>query len=95
MRRPHGYHRRVATEPIVHPGWCRNLIEAGRVEDGERVLVVVDEPLVEEGAQLADALRRAGAEPRLELWAAEERPMAHPPASVLEGAREARASCCS
>jgi Thermophilic metalloprotease (M29) len=79
----------VATEPIVYPGWCRNLIEAGRVEEGERVLVVVDEPLVEEGAQLADAVRAAGAEPRLELWAAEERPMAHAPAVALEGARNA------
>ena len=83
-----GYDPAVPVEPIVYPGWCRNLIEAGRVREGERVLVVVDEPLVEEGAQLADALRSAGAEPRLELWAAEERPMQQAPPSALEGARE-------
>jgi hypothetical protein len=78
----------VPIEPITHPGWCRNLIEAGRVRPGERVLVVVDEPLVEEGAQLADAIRAAGAEPRLELWAADERPMRSPPAAALKGAGE-------
>jgi leucyl aminopeptidase (aminopeptidase T) len=79
----------VPTEPIVYPGWCRNLIDAGQVKEGERVLVVVDEPLVEEGAQLADALRSAGAEPRLELWAAAERPMLEPPRGALEAARKA------
>ena len=65
----------MAAEPAVHPGWCLNLVDAGRVKAGERVLVVVDEPLVEEGSQLADTLRSAGAEPRLELWADETRPM--------------------
>jgi hypothetical protein len=79
----------VPTEPIVHPGWCRNLIDAGQVKEGERVLVVVDEPLVEEGSQLAEAVRIAGAQPRLELWAAEHRPMAHAPPGALAGAREA------
>jgi hypothetical protein len=83
-----GYDRPVPVEPIVYPGWCLNLIDAGRVEPEERVLVVVDEPLVEEGAQLADALRAAEARPRLELWAAEERPMLHAPAAALEAARE-------
>ena len=88
-RRAGGYDGFVPTEPIVHPGWCRNLIDAGQVQEGERVLVVVDEPLVEEGAQLADALRVAGAAPRLELWAAEERPMTRAPERALQGAREA------
>jgi hypothetical protein len=69
-------------------GWTTNLIEAGRAEPGERVLVVVDEPLTAEGEELTEALRAAGAVPRLELWAASERPMAHPPAPVLEAARE-------
>jgi hypothetical protein len=84
-----GYHPSVAAEPAVHPGWCLNLVDAGRVKAGERVLVVVDEPLVEEGSQLADALRSAGAEPRLELWADETRPMTNAPPSVLAGASEA------
>jgi leucyl aminopeptidase (aminopeptidase T) len=74
---------------VTRAGWARNLIEAGRAEPGEHVLVVVDEPLAAEGAELAEALRDAGAHPRLELWHAEERPMAHAPAAVLEGAREA------
>jgi hypothetical protein len=69
-------------------GWTTNLIETGRAEPGERVLVVVDEPLTAEGGELVEALRAAGAVPRLELWAATERPMAHAPAAVLEGARE-------
>lgn len=77
----------MPTEPIVHPGWCVNLVEAARVRPGERALVVVDEPLVEEGAQLADTLRTALAEPRLELWTAPERPMANAPAAVLRAAR--------
>lgn len=69
-------------------GWTENLVRAGQVAQGERVLVVVDEPLAREGEDLAAAVRAAGGEPRLELWAAPERPMAHPPAPVLEGARE-------
>jgi hypothetical protein len=77
----------VPREPIVHPGWCVNLVGAAQVRTDERVLVVVDEPLVEEGAQLADTLRTAGAEPRLELWTAPERPMASAPAALLEAAR--------
>jgi hypothetical protein len=68
--------------------WTTNLVEAGRAEPGERVLVVVDDPLAAEGEELAAALRAAGAVPRLERWAAAERPMAHAPAAVLEGARE-------
>jgi len=38
-------------------GWCRNLIDAGRLETGENVLVIVDEPLVEQGSQLSDAVK--------------------------------------
>jgi hypothetical protein len=70
-------------------GWCRNLIEAGRLEPGEDVLVVVDEPLVEQGAQLADAVTQAGGQPRLELWAGRNRPFQHPPPGVAEGAKTA------
>src|SRR5207237_202396 len=70
------------------PGWTRNLIRASRVEAGERVVVLVDEPLVEEGAQLLAALRDAGAAPRLELWTG-ERPLAHAPPGVLEALRDA------
>ena len=70
-------------------GWTQNLIEAGRLEPGESVLVVVDEPLADEGAELAAAVRDAGGVARLELWTAPERPMPHAPAGVLEGAQEA------
>ena len=49
--------------------------------------MVVDEPLVEEGAQLASAVAAAGGEPRLELWAAPVRPMAAAPEAVLAAAR--------
>lgn len=76
---------------LAHPGWCTNLVGAARLQPGERVLVLVDEPLVEEGSQLAAAARAAGADPRLELWAG-ERPLAIPPAPALEAARTADAS---
>ena len=69
-------------------GWTGNYIAAGRLETGERVLVVVDEPLAEEGAQLAAAVREAGGQPRLELWAG-ERPFSDPPPGVAQAAEEA------
>ena len=68
--------------------WCENLIRAGSLKPGERVLVVVDEPLAEEGARLAAAVRDAGGEPRLELWAG-KRPLSRPPEPVAEAARSA------
>ena len=42
---------------LSHPGWCENLVQASSLKPGERVLVVVDEPLAEEGAQLVAAVR--------------------------------------
>ncbi len=74
---------------LSHPGWTQNLIAAAQLAAGERVLVVVDEPLAREGAELEAALRDAGGEPRLELWAGPDRPFEHAPAAVLDGAREA------
>ena len=71
------------------PGWCRNLIEAGGLEQGEEVLVIVDEPLVEQGSRLAEAVKQAGGQPRLELWAGPSRPLEHPPPGVTEGAQTA------
>jgi hypothetical protein len=73
---------------LGHPGWCENLVAAGRVQTGERVLVVVDEPLVEEGAQLLAAVADAGARPQLELWSG-SRPLEHPPPGALAAARDA------
>jgi leucyl aminopeptidase (aminopeptidase T) len=70
------------------PGWCHNLVEASRLQPDEEVLVVVDEPLIEQGSQLAAALKEAGGRPHLELWAG-ERPLAHAPPSVLDVARRA------
>ena len=70
---------------LAHAGWCVNLVAAGRLRDGERVLVVVDEPLVEEGAQLLAAVADAGGRPTLELWAG-PRPMAGAPPQILASA---------
>jgi len=81
-----GYHRSV--ERMAHPRWCENLVAAGGLKQDERVLVVVDEPLLEEGSQLAAAVKDAGGEPRLELWAG-ERPLQDAPRGVLEGGRDA------
>jgi hypothetical protein len=69
-------------------GWTDNYIAAGGLEPGERVLVVVDEPLAEEGAQLAAAVRDAGGQPQLELWAG-DRPFTEPPPGVSRAAEEA------
>src|ERR687883_1774391 len=74
---------------LEHPGWGRNILGAARVEPGERVLVLVDEPLVEEGAQLVAAVKDAGAEPRLELWAG-KRPLTNAPPAVKEAARQSQ-----
>ena len=71
--------------------WCENLIQAAGIRPGERVLVVVDEPLIEEGSELAAAAKDAGGEPRLELWAG-ERPLSAAPPGVIEGGREADVS---
>ena len=73
---------------MAHPGWCENLVAAGGLKQDERVLVVVDEPLLEEGSQLAAAVKDAGGEPRLELWAG-ERPLQDAPTGVLAGGRDA------
>lgn len=78
----------AAVERLTHPGWCRNLVGAARLEPGERVLIIVDEPLAEQGSQLLAAVKDAGAEPRLELWAG-KRPLARAPAPVREGVRDA------
>src|SRR2546423_5104058 len=79
----------AAVQRLEHPGWCRNILGAARVEAGERVLVLDDEPLVEEGAQLLAAAKDAGAEPRLELWAG-KRPLTAAPPAVKEAARESK-----
>jgi leucyl aminopeptidase (aminopeptidase T) len=71
--------------------WCENLIQAAGMRPGERVLVVVDEPLIEEGSELAAAAKDAGGEPRLELWAG-QRPLSAAPPAVIEGGREADVS---
>jgi leucyl aminopeptidase (aminopeptidase T) len=78
-------------ERLAHPGWCENLVKASSLASGERVLVVVDEPLVAEGSQLTAAVKDAGGEPRLELWAG-ERPLLELPAGVADGARTADVS---
>lgn len=70
------------------PGWCRNLIEAAGLRAGEEVLVFADEPLVEQGSQLATAVKEAGGRPTFELWAG-ERPMAAAPPQILAAAERA------
>ncbi len=74
-----------ASERLRHPGWCVNLIEAAGLQSGEQVLVVVDEPLLEEGSQLAAAVADAGGQAHLELWTG-PRPLSEPPPAVLEAA---------
>jgi leucyl aminopeptidase (aminopeptidase T) len=73
---------------MAHAGWTQNLIQAGRLRAGERVLVVVDEPLAAEGAELLAAVQDVGAHGRLELWTG-ERPLAKAPQPVLDAAEVA------
>jgi hypothetical protein len=70
------------------PAWALNLIAAGGMRPAERVLVLVDGPLAEEGSQLAAAVRDAGGDPHLELWAG-ERPLLEPPPNVAAAAEGA------
>jgi hypothetical protein len=74
-----------------HPGWCVNLIGAARIDPNERVIIVVDEPLAEEGSQLVAALADEGARAKLLLWAG-ERPLAHAPPEILQAAEKADVS---
>lgn len=79
----------IGMASTAHPGWCENLVAAGGLKQDERVLVVVDEPLLEEGSQLAAAVKEAGGEPRLEVWAGDPRPLRDAPPGVLEAGHEA------
>ena len=69
------------------PAWATNLIRAGRLQPGERVLVVVDEPLAACGSELTAAVQDEGGQPQLELWAG-DRPLAAPPPAIAEAAKE-------
>jgi aminopeptidase len=73
---------------VEEAGWTANMLAAGGLRKGERVLVVVDEPLAEQGSELAVAAREAGGEPELALWAG-KRPFAEPPPAVATGAERA------
>lgn len=55
--------------------WTQNLVEAGRLRAGEKLLVVVDDPLAAEGDELAEAGRAAGAEARVARWDAAAPPL--------------------
>ncbi len=68
------------------PAWATNLIRAGRLRPGERVLVVVDEPLAACGSELSAAVQEAGGQPQLELWAG-DRPLSQPPSALAETAK--------
>src|SRR3954469_12179585 len=74
-----------------HPGWCANLIQAAGLRPGEPVIVVVDEPLLEQGSQLAATVADAGGEPRLRVLT-RERPLQHAPPAVLDAAEHALVS---
>ena len=73
---------------MAPPGWCTNLLRAARITPGERVLVVVDEPLAREGRELARTLQATGAVAALALWRG-ERPLEHAPEAVLAAAADA------
>ncbi len=61
---------------------------ASALRPGERVLVVVDEPLAEQGSELAAAVTDADASVELRLWAG-ERPFRRVPPDIEEAAQAA------
>jgi hypothetical protein len=77
-----------AVERMGHPGWSVNLVQAAGLQPGEAVLVVVDEPLLEQGSQLVATCADAGGRPRLEVWTGDH-PMEHAPPAVLDAADHA------
>lgn len=72
-------------------GWSRNMVAAARVQPGERVRIVVDEPLRAEANVLAAVAAAAGGEVRIVVFPA-ERPLAEPTEELLESARWADVS---
>jgi hypothetical protein len=71
---------------ILHvSGWCANYLVAAGVRPGERLRIVVDQPLAAEGEELAEAGRAAGAEVRIARFPA-ERPMLEATPELLESA---------
>jgi hypothetical protein len=64
------------------------LLEASVLRPGERALVVVDEPLAEQGSQLVAAATDTGATAELELWAG-DRPFKELPGRIREAAERA------
>jgi aminopeptidase len=72
---------------VSHSGWCENLFTASALGPGERVLVVVDEPLAEQGSELVAAATDAGATAELRLWAG-ERPFRELPSEIREAAEQ-------
>jgi len=73
---------------MAENGWTQNLIDALRLEPGERVAIVMDEPLAPEAEEFAAAVREAGGEPEIALWKG-ERPLEHAPEAVLDAANRA------
>ncbi len=67
------------------PGWCLNMLAAASVQPGERVRIVVDEPLRRAGEELAAAVRAAEATSRLVVFPV-ERPMRVPTDELLDSA---------
>jgi hypothetical protein len=73
----------TAVDTIEH-GVVREPDPGRQAEAGERVLVVVDEPLIEEGSELARGVKDAGGEPRTRAVDGEKRPMAAAPRACSE-----------
>jgi Thermophilic metalloprotease (M29) len=73
---------------VAENGWTQNLIAALRLEPGERVAIVMDEPLAREADEFAAAARDLGAEPEVRIWKG-ERPLAHAPEDILDAATRA------
>jgi leucyl aminopeptidase (aminopeptidase T) len=66
-------------------GWCLNYLAAAGVRPGERLRIVVDEPVAAEAEELAEAARALGAEARIACYPA-ERPILEPTAELMDTA---------
>ncbi len=73
---------------LVSGGWQENVLRQAALAPGERLLVVWDEPLQAEAAELAEAATAAGAKAERAPWSG-RRPLAAPPSATLAAASRA------
>jgi leucyl aminopeptidase (aminopeptidase T) len=73
---------------VTEGTWCVNLLTAASFSPGDRVVIIVDEPLASVGKVLRDAVRSAGGSVALCMWSG-DRPLNSSPPGVRDLASQA------